>query len=275
MDFLRPSLLILVFALAGCGDDDVLADAGGGDDAATTDSGRSDAPASDAGDEDDAAVDDAAVEDAVVEDGGSDDGGAADAGEDAAIADAGDDAPAMTCTDSDDCGGLPCFLFPDGTSDCVDDPGDAPRTRCDGTLGGCECMTDAECTDGAGGVCAAFTYRYCGGAPPPETNRCIYSECRADSDCDAQPTGACLPRGINGFTNSCAYGICRTSADCRDGGTCDIYDEGCGPEGGVLFCRYADDVCSDDRPCRGARPEKCVPNEDGHGTQCVPDLPRP
>ncbi|MFK7999588.1 MAG: hypothetical protein AB8H86_08320 [Polyangiales bacterium] len=261
-------LMSLLCALIGCGDDATT-------DVGSPDSGSRDGGALDAAAED-AAAEDAAAEDAASEDASAPDAGA-DAGGDAGAADGGPDAgPPPICTTSDDCGGDPCFLFPDGTRDCVVDPGDPPREACAGGGFPCGCSADSECGDGSGGVCIAFTHRYCGGAPPPPINECRYDACSEDADCDERAMGACVPRGEGGFTNTCAYGSCRTSADCREGGTCDRYDNGCGAGGGTLFCRYADDVCSDTVPCPpGPAPMLCVPAEDGHGTECIPDLPRP
>jgi hypothetical protein len=256
----------------GCGDD-TAADAGSVD-SGSNDSGILDSGAADSGILDSGAADSSTADSSTAEDASADDVGV-DAAEVDAGTDSGTDAgPAPICTTSDDCEGDPCFLFPDGSRDCVVDPGDPPREEC-GAMS-CGCDANADCADGGGGVCISFSHRYCGGAAPPRINVCQYDACTEDADCDARPVGACVPRGEGGFTNMCAYGSCRTSADCRDGGTCDRYDDGCGGGGGTLFCRYADDVCSDTAPCPpGPNPMSCVPGEDGHGTHCVEDLPRP
>lgn len=265
MNFIRFGLFALVVALAGCGDDAAV-DAG-------TDGGSQDGGGADSSGGDDGGAEDSGTADSGTADAGTDTGaedtGAEDSGTDTGAADSGTD----ECTTSDDCGGDPCFLNPDGTRGCVEDPGAPPRNGCDG--GECECADDAACADGPGGSCIAFDYRYCGGAAPPATNVCRYDECAVDGDCDERAGGACVPPGLGNFVATCAYGPCRTSADCNEGGTCAIYDTGCGTGGNTFFCRYADDECSDSRPCTGPMPMLCVPNEDGQGAHCVPDLPRP
>lgn len=266
---LRVGLFSLMVAMAGCGDDDAGSMDAGSDsstDALSSDGGGVDVGSADAGSADAGSAD-------VGTDVGSTDAASIDAGTDGSTSDVGTDSGLDECTTSEMCGGDPCFLDPDGTRDCVVDPGDPPRIACDGEL--CGCADDAACSDGPGGSCIAFEYRYCGGAAPPRENVCQYDECAVDADCDERAGGGCVPPGLGNFVATCAYGPCRTSADCNEAGTCELYDTGCGTGGNTFFCRYPDDECSDERPCEGPRPMICVPNEDGQGTRCVLDLPRP
>jgi hypothetical protein len=188
------------------------------------------------------------------------------------------DAPPSSCTPAVGCGTGVCWLHPSGAYACVPAPaeGDIPRDPCS-TNRLC-CTMNAQCTDRPGGRCVSSSYQFCGGAPPPPGNRCLYDDCSADGDCRERSHGTCLPLGLGYVFRTCAYGSCRTSADCTRaaGGECTIYWAGCGA-GGQLYCRYPNDVCrkAADCPKKPSDPygQLCVPATSGHGTQCVPQPP--
>lgn len=134
------------------------------------------------------------------------------------------------------------------------------------------CCLDAEC---AGGTCVDFLFEYCGGARPPEINTCRANECVDDAACG--PGRACLPAGaLGGVVSRCVTATCRTDADCdrAAGGICRAFMSACHSAG--FACTYPEDPCLTDADCPGGNfPRICLPNQDGHGTQCVDDPPRP
>ena len=145
------------------------------------------------------------------------------------------------------------------------DPDVSVLVACEGTEDVLGCTTDADCVEGAFGVCA-----YDPGLPAndpsydPELAEtscgCRYS-CSVDADCDG---GACLPAevlGPNANLPTCRTGGCVTDADCASG-ECGfaMVDDGCGPIP-RLACRSADDACRSDADCGDQ--QSCAPTAVG------------
>ncbi|MCC7535971.1 MAG: hypothetical protein IT379_07150, partial [Deltaproteobacteria bacterium] len=195
-----PVVLFLVVPACGDDDDGDATDAGPRSDGSIVlDSGGRDLGA-------DASGPDMATEDASSADSGASDGAPADAGADGAPADAGDadggtrpdgGAPMDDCTLDADCPSGICWPSPDGARRCTMRI-DPPLDGCEGGFEPC-CLRDADCVDGPGGRCAAFTFGYCGGAAPPPGNTCRYDGCATDADCGG---GICLPPGAIGNLNA-------------------------------------------------------------------------
>jgi hypothetical protein len=100
-----------------------------------------------------------------------------------------------------------------------------------------ECTTDADCTQGLNGHCAA----YCG-------HRCGYDECALDSDCQH---GVCGCKAGLGGTKMCISSTCLIDADCPNGGYCSPSEGDCGNYAGdiTFACHNATDECIDDDDC--------------------------
>ncbi|MGC6417416.1 MAG: hypothetical protein ACON3Z_09860 [Bradymonadia bacterium] len=192
------------------------------------------------------------------------------------------DHPRSTCgiAGTPECqAGAECLAIPnaDGAPcQCVGPPNRVASHPCGQGPEPSECCNDDDCGDG---VCQRFAFdqqdAYCGGAPPPNTNRCRQDDCMTDDDCGAEQ--ACIPAGAFGFiVNTCVRATCRVDADCnlRAGGECRSFMTRCYRSG--FACTYADDPCRRDADCAAGRePMICAPNQERQGTQCVPDVPAP
>ncbi len=107
-----------------------------------------------------------------------------------------------------------------------------------------ECMSDADCTEGANGRCGfgrAGTF-------------CSYDLCFSDADCDADEACLCDGSGLGGGGNSCVRADCRTNNDCSPGFACSPTFGGCGHYTGFIGfeCHTAADECTVDADCGGA-----------------------
>ncbi|MBU1432142.1 hypothetical protein KKF91_16525 [Myxococcota bacterium] len=136
------------------------------------------------------------------------------------------------------------------------------------------CCSHDECR---GGFCQALGFdaqgAYCGGMGPPPINQCVRDGCQADIDCGESQV--CVLAGTHGYVlNTCMRAACQLDAHCRDGGACLPFFHPCYSYG--FACVYPGDPCRVDADCPQERaPMLCLPNEDGHGTRCVEDMPRP
>jgi predicted small secreted protein len=184
----------------------------------------------------------------------------------------------MPCGDATASECLPIPNSPDGWHTCVSEP--QQRTTCTAEPGGIfadECCDASECTTGEGGGCFDGLTWYCGGAAPQEHNACAYNACAQDSDCTAQPNGACVPRGAwNELGSVCVYSGCSFDADCdsRAGGQCMPFFDDCRSRFIGFSCTYDDSACRSDIDCNGSVPEYCVPGTDG-ATRCQEIFARP
>jgi hypothetical protein len=202
------------------------------------------------------------------------------------------DAPPSTCSPAAGCGDAgTCWQTVSGAYACTSfAPSPAPSGgSCDAGAGAgvfrpewqdC-CLTHADCTRSPRGRCVSNAYMYCGGVPPPPRNHCRYDWCLDDTEC---PAGSrCFPNGYSGDSAPhCITASCRTAADCTrgPGGACVSYTTRASCTGANLvtvYCQYNNDVCRGpaDCPPDPSRPNgsACVPDEDGHGTRCVPYVP--
>ena len=145
------------------------------------------------------------------------------------------------------------------------------------------CCEDTDCPEPANGLaafCQAQGYdaqnAYCGGMAPPEWNVCAADGCADNSDCAEGQ--ACMPAGAFGYVlATCVRTPCTIDADCaaRAGGQCLPFFRRCEAYGWA--CTYDDDPCRTDADCPvGERnPMFCQPLNDGQGTRCAEDIPRP
>jgi hypothetical protein len=203
------------------------------------------------------------------------------------------DAPPSGCSPDAGCSGAAtCWQSPAGDYQCVSlqaaptNPGGSCTDAGD-PFGGPEigtcCTRDEECTEKPRGRCVYDVN--CGGVYRPPRRHCDYSGwCTGDRDCNG---GTCTPTSYSGLAvPACLAGACRTSADCRrgPGGVCTVGGSGgfCGGGRVAYFCQYLNDICrvgnrgNDCPPTPAARyGQECVPNDDGHGTHCVPSTPPP
>ena len=185
------------------------------------------------------------------------------------------------CSSDADCAGGRCLSLPESenaTRYCVVEP-QIPQISCDAVTeldSMNECCSDGDCSANlSGGVCASFSYGYCGGPPPPEANTCRYHGCSADVDCG--PGHECMPAGVFGeVIRTCTRVDCRADVDCtaRSGGECRPMTVGpCATLAG-FFCTYSDDPCREDADCRSTFGRgDCVPTDEG--TRCEESLPPP
>lgn len=212
----------------------------------------------------------------------SDGGAGADASVHMSEPDAGITPPRRdACTTDSDCASGRCEALPEGgqaTRYCLVVP-EVSRVSCEFTseldsLN--ECCEDDECdANGSTGICVDFSYRYCGGPPPPEANLCRYHDCQTDVDCGAGR--ACMPAGAFGAAlRKCVQASCRADVDClaRTGGQCRPMRNGpCGTLSG-FFCTYDDDPCREDADCPSTFGDgQCVPTDEG--TRCEESFPPP
>jgi hypothetical protein len=201
----------------------------------------------------DASAHDAASSDAASGDGASGDGAAHDAsttpdsGSDSA-ADAGSDAGSDGGSDAarvDGGGRVPMHHRVDDSA-CV---AAAPPGNCS-FGGGPSCSTDSDCTAGTNGRCNMNT----GGAA---FCRCTYDACVHDTDCaTGVETCACHGAAFHPDSNECIASGCRVDSDCGASGFCSPTIGGCGGLVGY-YCHTAGDLCLDDADCTGGAIQAC------------------
>ncbi|MEE2789445.1 MAG: hypothetical protein VX589_19055 [Myxococcota bacterium] len=166
----------------------------------------------------------------------------------------------------------------DGPCICVDTMPVAPKYPCGELFDGYGrdgCCEDEECGENA--VCMRSAHgvngSYCGGAPPPEENRCYSDRCTTNEDCRA--TEVCVPKGAFNFKYSrCVPASCRRDTDCntRAGGACRAFITRCSTQG--YSCHYDDDPCRLDSDCpRDQFEQVCRVRNDRDGTLCEPYFP--
>lgn len=124
-------------------------------------------------------------------------------------------------------------------------------------VGGGECGSDADCTDGDNGRCIQGRGQFC-----------TYDTCYADSDCG---TGVCeCGQGV-GNNHCVSQGNCQVDTDCSGGQFCSPSLGSCGPYGGVVgyFCHTPEDECVNDSDCTGSSPDAhCSFNEESDRWTC-------
>ena len=111
---------------------------------------------------------------------------------------------------------------------CADRPSQGPSPE------PVKCDADADCVEGARGICI--------GAPG---GRCSYQDCLADADCSG---GLCVcGSGANVGNDFGLSASCRTDADCG-GSFCSPSEGQCGSYSGVVTyaCHGPKDTCTDD-----------------------------
>lgn len=138
---------------------------------------------------------------------------------------------------------------------------------CEGTERVQNCTTNADCTEGANGVCASEFANY-GGGYYGNACRCVYP-CANDSECG--PGMVCGCAGLPGMDASrCIPAGCDVGLDCTSG-ECGyaLVNNGCG-DTMELGCRTADDVCRTGETCDdpGAYDANCSPEGLGGAWAC-------
>ncbi len=137
-----------------------------------------------------------------------------------------------------------------------------PYTEADADDYELHCLTDADCTEAANGLCAKKSF-----GEGPSGCGCSYA-CASDADCAAGE--ACVPDGLEEDAlkhSTCVPANCRTDADCA-GGECglSIFNDDCGWTV-ALACRSDADECRLDRQC--GRDEECAIYLDAPAWACA------
>ncbi len=193
--------------------------------------------------------------------------------------------PWTPCTTVADCEkGQLCRPVPvnGNTHFCItpDSRANIPHYTCpvDHASNACCSNTDCQKKGGPSGVCVdAPSIPYCGGAPPPPWNACMYDACGNATNICGRDSSTCIPRGFYNFVvNTCVPGDgCVTASDCTAGkdGQCSFFasQTWCSVLTNV-GCTYASSLCRSNADCPTS--QVCQWVAAGGQTACM-DAPQP